>query len=165
MQRCCLSDDVEFTQTVEANAPIRDCAKLLAVLMKELADRMQPVVHETASFAVYRRAHSATAVVPHHYDVLYLQYIDRELKHGEVVGILGRREVGDISMDEQFTRGEAHNLVGGHPAVGAADPQILRHLLALEPLEKLAIGRDHALRPGAVACFQVIQHVAPIMLI
>ena len=33
-----LSDDVEFTQTIEARAPIRDCVKLVAVLMKELAN-------------------------------------------------------------------------------------------------------------------------------
>jgi len=62
-----LSDYVEFAQTVEASAPIRDCVKLVAVLMKELTDGMQPMVHETVSFAVHRRAHSATAVVSHGY--------------------------------------------------------------------------------------------------
>ena len=54
---------------------------------------------------------------------------------------------------------KTHNLVGRHPAIGASDPQVLRRLLALEPLEKIGIGRNHARRPRAVVRFQVIQRV------
>src|SRR5271157_3874273 len=67
-----LSDDVEFTQPVEASAPVRDRVKRVAMLAVNLTDGVQPVIHETTSFAVHRRAHSATPVVPHHDNVLYL---------------------------------------------------------------------------------------------
>lgn len=37
--------------------------------------------------------------------------------------------VGDVAVDEQRPGREVHNLVGGHLAVGAADPQVFRRLL------------------------------------
>jgi hypothetical protein len=61
-------------------------------------------------------------------------------------------------MDEELARVEIDDLVGGHPAVGTADPQIFRRLLAFEPPEEAGIRGDHALRPGAVVCLQVVQH-------
>ena len=93
-----------------------------------------------------------------HDDMLDLEHIDRELQHREIVGVLGRGEIGDIAVDEQFARLQVDDLVGGHPAVGAADPEILRRLLALQPLEEAGSAANHALRPGAVIGFQVIQH-------
>ena len=96
--------------------------------------------------------------MPDHQDVLHLQYVDRELQHGEVVGVLRRSEIGDVSVNEELTGIEADDLVGGHPAIGAADPQILRRLLALEPLEEVRVGGDLSLRPDAVVFLQVIQH-------
>jgi len=71
---------------------------------------------------------------------------------------LRRSEIRYVSVDKEFARVEAHNLVGRHSAVGAADPQILRRLLAFEPSEKVGVGRNHPFHPGAIVCFQVIQH-------
>ena len=80
---------------------------------------------------------AAAAVVAHHHDVLDLDHVDGELQHGEVVGVLRRGQVGDVAVDEQLARIEVDDLVGRHPAVGAADPQVFRRLLALQPLEEV----------------------------
>src|SRR5262245_54622502 len=61
-------------------------------------------------------------------------------------------------MHEKLARVEAHDLVGRHPAIRAADPKVLRCLLAFEPFEEISVGGDHPLRPGTVICLQVIQH-------
>jgi hypothetical protein len=112
----------------------------VAVRVKDFADRMQPVVDEAAPLAVHSRAHSAAPVMPDHDDVLDPQDVDRELEHGEIVGVLRRREIGDVSVHEQLAGVEVHDFVGGHPAIGAADPQILRRLLVYEAPEKAGVG-------------------------
>ena len=129
------------------------------MILEHLADGMQPMVHQTATLAIDRCADTAAAVVAHHHDVLHLQHIDGELEHGQIVGVLGRGEIGDVAVHEELARIEVHDFVGGHPAVGAADPQILGRLLPLEALEETRVGGDLAFGPGAVACLQMIQHV------
>jgi hypothetical protein len=116
------------------------------------------VVHETTTLSVDRRTHSAASIMAYDHDVLDLQDIDGELQHGKVIGILRRSEVGDIAMDEQFAGIKVHDLVRRHPAVGTADPEIFRSLLAFEPAEEIRILRDHPFGPGAVVGFQMIEH-------
>src|SRR5229473_4131149 len=118
------------------------------------------MVHEAAALAVYGRANAATPIVSDHDDVLHLQYVDCELEHGQVIGILRRREVGDVSVHEDLAGIDVHNLIGRHPAIGTSDPQVLGRLLAFEPVEKAGVTRNHPCRPGAVVCFQVVQHDA-----
>src|SRR5438477_306448 len=101
------------------------------------------MIHKTSSLAVYGRAHAAAPVVSHHYDVLHLQHIDCELQDGEVVGILRRSKVADVSVHEQFARVKSHNLVSGHPAIRTADPQILRRVLSFETPEEVTVEQDH----------------------
>jgi hypothetical protein len=67
-----LADDVELAQTVSASMHVRDRVKLTAMPMADLADRLEPVIHEAAPLAVHRRAHSTASVVPDHHDVLDL---------------------------------------------------------------------------------------------
>jgi len=94
------------------------------------------MIDQAAPLAVHGRAHATAAIMPDHHDVLHLQHIDCELQHGQIVGVLRGRQVGDVAVHEQFAGIEADDLVGGHPAVGTADPQILRRLLAFEPPEE-----------------------------
>ena len=58
----------------------------------------------------------------HHHDMLDLDDIDRELQHRKIVGVLRRREIGDVAVDEQLARIEIDDLIGRNPTVGAADP-------------------------------------------
>ena len=83
---------------------------------------------------------AAAAVVADDHDVLHLDDVDRELQHGEVVRVLRRREVGDVAVDEELAGIEVDDLVRRHAAVGAADPEIFRRLLAHEPPEEARIG-------------------------
>ena len=101
------------------------------MVVADLADGMQPVIDQAAALAVDRRADAAAAVVADDQDVLHLQHVDGELQDGEVVGVLRRREIGDVAVDEELAGIEVDDLVGGHPAVGAADPEIFRRLLAV----------------------------------
>ena len=132
------------------------------MLVRNFPDGMQPMVDEAAPLAVDRRAHAAAAVMADHHDVLDLEHVDRELQHREIIGVLRRGEVRDIAVDEQLAGIEIDDLVGGHAAVGAADPQILGRLLAFEPTEETGVGRHHALCPGAVIGLEMIEHGLPI---
>ena len=105
------------------------------------------MVDEAAPLAVDRRAHAAAAVMADHHDVLDLEHVDRELQDGEIIGVLRRGEVRDIAVDEKLARIEIHDLVRGHAAVGAADPQILGRLLAFEPTEEIGVGRHACVVP------------------
>src|SRR5258706_16296789 len=105
------------------------------------------MVHETAPFAVDGRTHSTTPVVPYHDDVFHFQHVDCELQHREVVCILRWSEISDISVYEELSRVESHNLVGGHRAVGTPNPQVLGGLLSFESLEEPGVGRNHPFSP------------------
>ena len=118
------------------------------------------MIHQTASLAVHCCAHPATPVVSHHDDVLHFQYIDGKLKHGQVIGILRRCEVGDVSVDKNLARVEIYYLSGRHSTIRTPDPQVFRRLLAFEALEKVGVARNHPRRPGAVVRFQMIQYGA-----
>ena len=56
-----LTDDIEFAQAIEAGPRVCNPVKLVVMLMGDLADGMQPVVHEAAPAPVHRCAHAAAA--------------------------------------------------------------------------------------------------------
>ena len=61
-----------------------------------------------------------------------------------------RHDVRDIPVDEDLARGEAGDLVGGHPAVRAANPEVFGILLTRELLEKPGIISLNGRCPDAV---------------
>jgi hypothetical protein len=89
--------------------------------------------------------------------VLHLENVDGELEDREAVEVAVGDDVRDVAMDEDFARGEAEHLVGGHAAVGAADPEILGGLLTGEAFEVLRVGEADPFGPGAVLSEQVIE--------
>ena len=74
-----------------------------------------------------------------------VQRLQRVLHDGSDVDVVVGHDVGHVAVDKNFTRRRLGDLVGGHPAVGTTDPQMLRCLLVGEPLEELRIGPDHLL--------------------
>jgi hypothetical protein len=60
-------------------------------------------------------------------------------------------------MHEELAGGQVHDLVGGYPAVGAADPEVLGALLAREAREEIRVGAADALRPGAILLEEVLE--------
>ncbi len=123
------------------------------MIMENFADRMQPVIDEATPFAIHRRAHSAASIVPDHDDMPHLQRIDGVLQHRQIVRILRRRQVGNITMDEELAGREIDDLVSGHAAIGASYPEILRGLLSFETPKKLGIRGHHPRRPRSIICF------------
>ncbi len=89
----------------------------------------QPVVAQSDAGAVQRGAHAVAAVVAADDDVAHLEDVDRELHDRQAIQVGVHDEVGDVPVDEQFAGQETDDLVRGHAAVGAADPQILGRLL------------------------------------
>ncbi len=47
------------------------------------------------------------------------------------------RNIGDIAVNENLTRGKRNYLIGWHSAIGTADPKVLRSLLLGQLSKKL----------------------------
>ena len=116
------------------------------------------MVDEAPALAVHRGSYAPAAVVADDQHVLHLEHVDGELQHGEVVRILRRGEVGDVTVDKELAGIQAHDLVRGYPAVGAADPQIFGSLLTLQPLEEAGVDGELALGSGAVVLLELVEH-------
>src|SRR6516165_10286499 len=54
-----LADDVELAEPVEAGAALGQRRQLVAMLVADLADGMEPVIDQAAALAVHRRTHPA----------------------------------------------------------------------------------------------------------
>ena len=117
----------------------------------------EPVVDQAERLGLVRRAHAAAAVMADDDDVLDIEGLDRVLEHGEAIQVGVHDDVGDIAVDEELARCEAGDLVGRHPAVGAADPQIARLLLLGELGEVIRIARAQIGSPGVVSLEQVLE--------
>lgn len=100
-------------------------------------DVLQPLVDQTMAFIFKRGAHAAATIMPANDDVPNAQNVDGELEHRETIQVGMNDQVRDVAMDKDFARWQADNLVRGHAAVGASDPEILRRLLVSEALEEM----------------------------
>ena len=153
-----LANDVQLAETVESSCRVGNCPELVLVVVVDLADRVQPMIDEAATLAVYGRRDAAASIMANNKDVFDFEDIHGELENRQVVRVLRGREVGDVAVNEELTRIEPDDFVRGHAAVGTADPEIRRSLLAHEPSKEAWIGAGHPLGPGAVVCFQVLEH-------
>src|SRR5207244_6247965 len=104
-----------------------------------------------------RSANTAATIVADDNNMLDAQQVDSELDYRQTIEIGVDDDVAHVAMDEQLTRREADNLIGGHTAVGASYPQIFRRLLVREPGKELSILSLHLRRPSAVLCEQLGQ--------
>ena len=102
----------------------------------QVLDLAEPVVDQAERVLVDGRRDAAAAVVAADDHVLDPEELDRELKHGQAVEVGVQDEVRHVPVDEDLAGQQARDLVGRHPAVGAADPEVLRALLGGEALEE-----------------------------
>ncbi len=63
--------------------------------------------------------------------------------------------VGEVAVDEELAGREVHDLVGGHAAVRAPDPEIFRTLLPRQSREELRVALADALGPRTVVVEEV----------
>ncbi len=132
------------------------------MLLPHVLDVAQPVVAQAEAIAPEGRTHPAATVMAADDDVTHLEHVDRELHDRETIEIGVHDDVRHVAMDEEFARREVDDLVRRHPAIGAADPEILRRLLAGKFKEEIGLLRSNALGPGAVVFEEVPErsHVA-----
>ena len=90
-------------------------------------------------------------------DVFDLEDVHGELQHGKTIEVGVYDDVGDVAMDEQLAGHQVDDFVRRHPAVRAADPEVLGRLLAQQLLEEARILIRHPLRPAAIVLEQVLQ--------
>ncbi len=124
-----LLQHVQLAEPVQALFAVGQAVEALAVFAVDDADVLQPVVDQTEAQAVVGGGDTAAAIVADDEDMPDFQHVDRVLQHGEAVKIRVADDVGDVAVDEYFTRRQPDNLVGRHPRIRAADPQVLRRLL------------------------------------
>ena len=127
------------------------------MLPLHVLDVTQPVVRHADAAPVQGVLHAAAAVVAHDDDVLHPQQVDREVDDGEAVEIGMDDDIADVAVDEHFARREAGDLIGRHPAVRAADPEVLGRLLLQQPLEIGGIPPGLELGPPAVVLDQTLE--------
>ena len=114
----------------------------------------QPVVDESESIVAQRRVNAAAAVVSADDDVLHVQHIDGVLQYREAVEVSVNHDVGHVAVHEELSRQQADDFVGRHATIRAADPQVIRRLLAHQLAEELRIAGRDLLRPAAIAVKQ-----------
>ncbi|KQY69655.1 hypothetical protein ASD39_25270 [Sphingomonas sp. Root50] len=108
-------------------------------LIQQRSHRLQPLADRVGCFGREHGLDPSAAVVAHYDDVLDLQILDGKQKSCREVGIMRQGEVRDIAMNEHFSGIEVDDFGRWHSAVGAADPEIARPLLAHEALEECGI--------------------------
>ena len=90
-----------------------------------------------------------------HDDVFDVEHIDGELHHRKAVQIGMHDDVRNVAMDEQLARQQADDVVSGHAAVRAPDPQVARPLLLRQPCEEFRITPANAFGPRAIVIDQM----------
>jgi len=83
-------------------------------------------------------------------DVLDPEHLHGILQHRETIQIGMDHDVGDVPVDEQLPGEQPDDLVGGNPAVRAADPEVPGRLLSRQAVEEAGIPALDPLGPQAV---------------
>jgi hypothetical protein len=124
-----LFEHVQFTQTGVLQRQFAGLMQALGMLVGDVGDVAQPVVGQPQTLLGQAGVDAAAAVVADHQDVLDLEYVYRVLDGRQAVQVGMHHHVGDIAVHEHLARCHVDDLIGRHPRVGTADPQVLRGLL------------------------------------
>lgn len=153
-----LGDHIELAKSVHGGIGW-EIGEFGVVGAVEGADAGEPVIDHAVADVFDGGFHAAAAIMAADDDVADFQNIHGILHDGKEVEIGFHDDVGDVAMDENLAGGEACDLIGGHAAVRATDPKVLRALLVGEFAEKIrVVGMDIG-GPLAVALEEVIQVV------
>ena len=98
-----------------------------------------------------RRLHAAAAVVAAEHHSLHLKVVEGILQDAHDVVVGGVEHVGDIAVDKELAGLAAGEHLGGHAAVGAADPQRVGPLPVDPFFEIVRVMLTLLQRPAAVA--------------
>jgi hypothetical protein len=98
----------------------------------DIADVQQPVINQSQFRVFNRRLHAAAAVVAANDDVLDFQNVNGILNHRKAVEIGVNHQVGDITVNKQFSWLKAGQTFRRHAAVGTSNPEKARVLRLCE---------------------------------
>ena len=154
-----LSRNIEFAQGFQALLLIGNRFEMITVLVLHILDIAQPVVNQPIVCIFIGCEDAATAIVAHHHHMFYFQYIDRILQYGETIEICVHYHVRNVAMHEDFPRHQADDLIGGHPTIGTANPEVFRALLSGQFLEKPGITGFNTESPIPILFKQIIKLV------
>ena len=152
-----LFDDVEFAEPIGAGGVVGQIAQTAFVFLAHVLDVAKPVVGQPDAFTAQYGADAAATVVSDDHDVFHAEDIDRVLYDRETIQIGVNNDVGDVTVDEDLAWQQADDFVGRHATVGAADPEVLRILLAREFLKKLRIAVFDCAGPSPVLGKKMIE--------
>jgi hypothetical protein len=127
--------------------------------MHDVLHVAQPVICEAKFEILHRSLDTAAAIVAADNYVTDLQQIYCELQHRQAIEVSVDNYVGDISVDEQFARGEADELSWRYATVRTTNPQVVGRLLLGQGGKKSRIVGPDALRPGPIILKQFAQVV------
>ena len=117
-----LLDHIELAEPVRAAAFICDSGQYRFVLLSYVADVSQPIVDQSEMVIVCGCFDATTAIVSAYDDVLYLEHLDSELDDTQAIEIAMYYNIGDVAMNEDFSRVKTHDLICRDATVRATDP-------------------------------------------
>ena len=134
--------------------PIGDLRNFVMQGVAQLADaasQRRGLVRQRQGGQGERRLHPAAAVVAAEHHPLHLKVVEGILQDAHDVVVGGIEHVGDIAVDKELAGLTAGEHLGGHAAVGAADPQRVGPL-PVDPFSEIVrIMLTLLQRPAAVA--------------
>lgn len=134
--------------------PIGDLRNFVMQGVAQLADaasQRRGLVRQRQGGQGERRLYAAAAVVAAEHHPLHLKVVEGILQDAHDVVVGGIEHVGDIAVDKELAGLTAGEHLGGHAAVGAADPQRVGPL-PVDPFSEIVrIMLTLLQRPAAVA--------------
>jgi hypothetical protein len=92
------------------------------MFLEDIIHMAKPVVGEPNPVSPECGENTTATVMANDHDVFNLQYLNGKLHDGKAVEIGMDHDIGHISVNEEFSRGQPHDLVGRNPAVCTANP-------------------------------------------
>ena len=132
-------DGVQLHESAVSSILILDEIKGGTVQSVHVADRTKPLLDQAQVLLLQRRANGTAVVVTGDDDVLHVEVSHGVLEDGVGVEVGGGDLVADVAVHEDLAGTETDDLVGGHAAVGAPDPEELRLLGSADSLEVLRV--------------------------
>jgi hypothetical protein len=110
-----LLEYTKFTKTLDAG--VMRSGQSGAVFGGNVLKMAEPVVDQAEWTLLERRDNATAPVMAADNDVLHLQDVDGVLQNAQAVQVGVDDQVGHIPVDEEFSREQADDLVGGDAAV------------------------------------------------
>jgi hypothetical protein len=90
--------DIEFAQSAEALAIVRQCCQLRRVPLGDVGQMTQPIVCEAHITSLNHRLDTAAAVVAAHDHVFYAEDIHSVLKDGQTIQVCVHNQIRDVAV-------------------------------------------------------------------